>query len=65
MCFDPYVLERITTSRLEELRAEAARRGVVRSIHGPGRILARLRALFTGRHRVIAGRGGAVRTRHA
>ena len=65
MCFDPYVLERITSSRLEELRAEAARRGVVRSIHEPRRILARLRALFTGRHRVIAGRGGAVRTRHA
>lgn len=26
MCFHPYVLERITASRLEELRAEAARR---------------------------------------
>src|SRR5262249_50416232 len=26
MCFDPYVLERITASRLAELRADAARR---------------------------------------
>ena len=64
MCFDPYVLERITNARLEELRAEAARRGVVRSIHGPRRMLARLRALFTGRPRIIGARG-AVRTRHA
>ena len=64
MCFDPDVLERITSARLEELRAEAARRGVVRSVHGSRRILAKLRAFFMGRQRVITGRG-AVRTRHA
>ena len=64
MCFDPYVLERITSARLEELRAEAARRGIVRSIQGPRPILARLRAFLTGRQRMIAGRG-TVRTRHA
>ena len=64
MCFDPYVLERITSARLEELRAEAARRGVVHATRGPRRILAKLRAFFTGRPRVITGRG-AMRTRHA
>ena len=26
MCFDPYILERITRTRLTELRADAARR---------------------------------------
>jgi hypothetical protein len=64
MCFDPYVLERITTSRLAELRAEAARRVIVQSLRPQrSRLLARLRALFLGRTRPV-GRG-AVRPRHA
>jgi hypothetical protein len=32
MCFDPYVLERITASRLTELRADAARHVALASV---------------------------------
>jgi len=64
MCFDPYVLEHITTSRLAELRAEAAHRLTVQSLRPQrSRLLARLRALFLGRTRSV-GRG-AVRPHHA
>jgi hypothetical protein len=65
MSFDPYVLERITASRLTELRAEAARH----------RVLASARAGRTGVWDVIKGallragrlfgRRGTVRPRHA
>ena len=64
MCFDPYVLERITSSRLEELRSEAARRATVRSVHRSRGVFATLRAFFTGRPRALAGRR-AVGPRHA
>lgn len=64
MCFDPYVLERITASRLAELRADAARRLTVQSLHvRPSRLLAFLRQLFLGKTRA-SGRG-TVRPRHA
>jgi len=64
MCFDPYVLERITEQRLAELRADAARRLTVQSLHSrPSRVLALLRLLFLGKTRVL-GRGTA-RPRHA
>ena len=64
MCFDPYVLERITEQRLAELRADAARRLTVQSLHpGPSRLLALLRLLFLRKTRAL-GRGTA-RPRHA
>ena len=64
MCFDPYVLERITALRLAELRADAARRLTVQSLHPrPSRLLALLRLFFLGKTRVL-GRGTA-RPRHA
>ena len=63
MCFDPYVLERITALRLAELRADAARRLTVQSLHPrPSRLLALLRFVL-GKTRVL-GRGTA-RPRHA
>ena len=74
MCFDPYILERITASRLSELRADAARRLTVQSLRPqPSRLLAHLRLLllgrlsigrlFTGRTRAL-GRSAA-KPRHA
>jgi hypothetical protein len=64
MCFDPYVLERITASRLAELRADAARRLSVQSLRPrPSRLFALLRLLVLGKTRAL-GRG-AVRPRHA
>jgi hypothetical protein len=64
MCFDPYVLERITASRLAELRADAARRLTVQSLHPrPSRLLARLRLLFLGKTRALG--QGTARPRHA
>ena len=64
MCFDPYVLERITASRLAELRADATRRLTVQSLHPrPSRLLALLRLLVLGKARAL-GRG-TTRPRHA
>jgi hypothetical protein len=65
MGFDPYVLERITASRLSELRADAARHVALASVraHRPGIWAAIKGALLrTGRR---FGRRGTVRPRHA
>jgi len=64
MCFDPYVLGRITASRLAELRADATRRLIVQSLHPrPSRLLALLRLLFLAKTRALA--RGTARPRHA
>jgi hypothetical protein len=53
MCFDPYVLERITASRLTELRNEAARQVALQSMRrGRPGALAALRDLLLGKTRV-------------
>jgi hypothetical protein len=65
MCFDPYVLERITASRLTELRADAARHVALASVRAdrPGVWAIIKNALFrAGR---LFGRRGTVRPRHA
>ena len=65
MGFDPYVLERITASRLSELRADAARHVALASVrvYRPGVWAAIKSALLrTGR---LFGRRGTVRPRHA
>jgi len=65
MCFDPYVLERITTSRLSELRADAARHVALASVRvrRPSTWAVIKGALLrAGR---LLGRRGAVKPRHA
>jgi hypothetical protein len=65
MSFDPYVLERITKTRLAELRADAAQYAALASVRGsdPG-VWARIKGalLRTGR---LFGRRGAIRPRPA
>ena len=65
MCFHPYVLERIVTHRLEELRAEAAQRMSWASTKRdrPG-VATMVRAVITRAGRIV-GLRGAVRPRHA
>ena len=65
MCFDPYILERITTTRLNELRAEAARRTTLASVKRcqPG-VWDRVRVVLRRVGRAL-GRRGTVRPRHA
>lgn len=65
MCFHPYVLERITAHRLEELRAEAALR-VARAATSRERagVAAAVRAAIA-RARRILGLQGTVHPRHA
>jgi hypothetical protein len=65
MCFDPYILERITTTRLNELRAEAARRTTLASVmrDQPG-VWDTVRLMLRRAGRVF-GRRGMVRPRHA
>jgi hypothetical protein len=65
MCFDPYVLERITASRLTELRADAARHVALASVRvrRPGAWAVIKGALLRAGRRF--GRRGAVRPRHA
>ena len=65
MCFDPYILERITMTRLAELRSDAARRALLASLRRsePGRWVAVKAALLRmGR---LFGRGATVRPRPA
>jgi hypothetical protein len=65
MCFDPYILERITATRLNELRAEAAHRMRVDSLtRGRSGVLAAIRMVLLRAARLL-GRRGAVRPRHA
>ena len=65
MCFDPYILERITATRLNELRAEAAHRMRVDSLtRGRSGVLAAIRMVLRRAARLL-GRRGAVRPRHA
>ena len=65
MCFDPYILERITTTRLNELRAEAAHQSRVASLtRGRSRGLGAIRMVLLRAARLL-GRRGAVRPRHA
>ena len=65
MSYDPYVLERITATRLAELRADAARYVALASVRGsdPG-VWAIIKGalLRTGR---LFGRRGTVRPRPA
>jgi hypothetical protein len=65
MSFDPYVLERITASRLTELRADAARYVALASVRAgrPG-VWATVRGVLLRAGRVFA-RRGTVRPRHA
>jgi len=65
MGFDPYVLERITASRLTELRADAARYVALASVreHRPG-VWAPIRSALLRAGRLF-GRRGTVRPRHA
>ena len=65
MCFDPYILERITATRLNELRAEAAHQSRVASLtRGRSRGLGAIRIVLLRAARLL-GRRGAVRPRHA
>jgi hypothetical protein len=65
MCFDPYILERITATRLNELRAEAAHQARVASLtRGRSRGLGAIRIVLLRAARLL-GRRGAVRPRHA
>jgi hypothetical protein len=65
MCFDPYILERITTTRLNELRAEAVRRTTAASVmRGRPGLWCTVRGLLRRAGRVF-GRRGTVRPRHA
>lgn len=65
MCFYPYVLERITASRLTELRADAVRHVALASVRAdrPGVWAIIKNALFRARR--LFGRRGTVRPRHA
>jgi hypothetical protein len=65
MSFDPYVLERITASRLTELRADAARYRVLASVRAgrPG-LWDIIKGALLRRGRLF-GRRGTVRPRHA
>jgi len=65
MSFDPYILERITATRLNELRAEAEHRTRVASLtRGRSRALGAIRIVLLRAARLL-GRRGAVRPRHA
>jgi hypothetical protein len=65
MNFDPYILERITAARLNELRAEAAHQRRVASLtRGRSRALGAIRMVLLRAARLL-GRRGAVRPRHA
>jgi hypothetical protein len=65
MSFDPYILERITATRLNELRAEAAQQMRVTSLtRGRSGALGAIRAMLLRAARLL-GRRGAVRPRHA
>jgi len=65
MSFDPYILEHITATRLNELRAEAAHRMRVDSLtRGRSGALAAIRIVLLRAARLL-GRRGAVRPRHA
>jgi len=65
MCFDPYILERITTARLNELRAEAVRRTTLASVmRGQPGVWDAVRLMLRRAGRVF-GRRGTVRPRHA
>lgn len=62
MCFDPYILQRITATRLDELRAEAARKAMLASVgRGEAGRWVTLRATL----RRVAGRRGTIRPRPA
>lgn len=62
MCFDPYILQRITATRLDELRAEAARKAMLASVgRGEAGRWVTLRAAL----RRVAGRRGTIRPRPA
>jgi hypothetical protein len=65
MSFDPYILERMTATRLNELRAEAAHRMQVASLtRGRSGVLGAIRMVLLRAARLL-GRRGAVRPRHA
>jgi hypothetical protein len=65
MSFDPYILERITATRLNELRAEAAHRMKLASLaRGRSGLLGAIRMVLLRAARLL-GRRGAVRPRHA
>jgi hypothetical protein len=65
MNFDPYILERITATRLNELRAEAAHRMELASLtRGRSGMLGPIRMVLLRAARFL-GRRGAVRPRHA
>ena len=65
MNFDPYILERITATRLNELRAEAAHQMRVTSLtRGRSGALGAIRTVLLRAARLL-GRRGAVRPRHA
>jgi hypothetical protein len=65
MCFDPYILERITTTRLNELRAEAARRTALASVkRGQPGVWDTVKVALRRAGRRF-GRRGTVRPRHA
>ena len=65
MSFDPYVLEKMTASRLTELRADAARYVALASVRVPRPgvwVVIKGVLLRTGR---LFGRRGVIRPRHA
>lgn len=65
MSFDPYILERITATRLNELRAEAAHRMRVASLtRRRSGVLGAIRMVLLRAARLL-GHRGAVRPRHA
>ena len=65
MSFDPYILERITATRLHELRAEAAHRMRLASLtRGRSGVLVAIRQVLLRAARLL-GRRGTVRPRHA
>jgi uncharacterized protein involved in type VI secretion and phage assembly len=65
MSLDPYVLERITKARLDELRADAARYAALASVRAidPG-VWASIKGALLGAGRLF-GRRGAIRPRPA
>ncbi|HYB43693.1 MAG TPA: hypothetical protein VEL75_18085 [Candidatus Methylomirabilis sp.] len=65
MGINEYALEAITRSRLNEMRAEAARRAALSPAGAPRRGMWALLRSLLGRTRDQSGRRGIVRPRHA
>ena len=65
MCFDPYILERMTGTRLAELRANAARRALLVSLRrGESGMWVAVKAALLRAGRLFGGRA-TVRPRPA